>query len=346
MGSSAMDMAQILLTAFDTSMSKFWHEEERRWRAEDRVWRADDLVYRDEERKWREQEKLMRETEQKWRVEDMEQRHVENARYLWTRFVEKNRRDVEEKSEQLKAVSNLAALFAGFAVVTLTQFQFSQNTVSIIWITFYGVLTAIAVGFMTIAMVTCTLILGSILKNGKSYVNEEAEEEFMFNCRAFVESYHLGDRPPFPRRTFEAFWEIRCEGDWRRAFRYFAWGVLSFLFSLIPIGWIKFSYSPVTAGLFMGVIAISIVVWHNHLLQIQLLLAWGFPLSKAILQHVLYKRTAQEEHYTGIFIFGIFPVEFPEKVPQVGVHLSNMPGLEHLPFTNLDGDICCCNHDS
>ena len=39
------------------------------------------------------------------------------------RFVEKNRRDVEEKSEQLKAVSNLAALFAGFGVVCLTQFQ-------------------------------------------------------------------------------------------------------------------------------------------------------------------------------------------------------------------------------
>ena len=55
--------------------------------------------------------------------------------------MEKNRRDVEEKSEQLKAVSNLAALFAGFAVVTLTQFAFDQATVSVVWIAFYGVLT-------------------------------------------------------------------------------------------------------------------------------------------------------------------------------------------------------------
>lgn len=39
-----------------------------------------------------------------------------------TRFVERNRRDVEEKSDQLKAISNLAALFCGFATVTLTQF--------------------------------------------------------------------------------------------------------------------------------------------------------------------------------------------------------------------------------
>ena len=28
---------------------------------------------------------------------------LENARWVWLRFVEKNRRDVEEKSEQLKA---------------------------------------------------------------------------------------------------------------------------------------------------------------------------------------------------------------------------------------------------
>jgi len=148
----------------------------------------------------------------------------------------KNRRDVEEKSEQLKAISNLAALFAGFAVVTLTQFTFQQNEVSIIWIAFYGVFTAIAVGLMTIAMVTCTLILGSILKNGKSYVNEVAEEDFMFKCHTFVESYQIGHRPPFPRRTFENFWDIRCEDDWRRAFQMYALGVLSFLVSLIPIG--------------------------------------------------------------------------------------------------------------
>jgi hypothetical protein len=63
----------------------------------------------------------------RWRIEDMEQRNLENARVLWLRFVEKNRRDVEEKTEQLKAISNLAALFAGFAVVTLTQFNIDDS---------------------------------------------------------------------------------------------------------------------------------------------------------------------------------------------------------------------------
>eukprot|EP00249_Psilotum_nudum_P015658 c25453_g1_i1 orf=189-995(+) len=261
MSSSGIDIAQVALTAFDTSISRYWREEDRRWRGEDRAWRAEDLEYRQEERSWREKEKLMRETEQRWRLEDIDQRHVENARYLWARFVEKNRRDVEEKSEQLKAISNLAALFAGFAVVTLTQFQFDNTGVHILWIAFYGVLTAIAVGLMTIAMVACTLILGSILKNGKMYVNEEAEEKFMFECHDFVVSYTHGDRPPFPKRTFEKFWENRCEDDWKRAFQFFTWGILSFLISLIPIGWIKFSYSYLTAGLFMGIVMISIIIW-------------------------------------------------------------------------------------
>jgi hypothetical protein len=104
----------------------------------------------------------------------MEQRNLENARVLWLRkviffspsctekpfllslrflfllshsdrpsylcckfrFVEKNRRDVEEKTEQLKAISNLAALFAGFAVVTLTQFTIGgidDSTDSLFW---------------------------------------------------------------------------------------------------------------------------------------------------------------------------------------------------------------------
>lgn len=261
MGSSAAEIVQVLLAAFDTGMTRHWREEDRQWRAEESAWREEDLEYRKEDRRWKEQEKLMRETEVRWRAEDMDQRHVDNARYLWTRFVEKNRRDVEEKSEQLKAISNLAALFAGFAVVTLTQFQFDQTGISILWIASYGVLTAIVAGLMTISMVSCTLILGSILKNGKTYVNEKAEEKFIFECHDFMESYTEGDCPPVPRRTFQKFWENRCEDDWRRAFQFFAWGVLCFLFSLIPIGWIKFSYSPLTAGLFAGVIAISIFVW-------------------------------------------------------------------------------------
>eukprot|EP00850_Spirogloea_muscicola_P004645 SM000020S05995 [mRNA] locus=s20:349463:352396:+ [translate_table: standard] len=258
-------------------MSTHWREEDRRWRAEDREWRVEDVEYREQEREWFLQEAAMRESERQWRAEDVEQRHVENARYVWSRFVEKNRRDVEEKSEQLKAISNVSALFAGFAVVTLTQFNFQYSDTHLYLVAIYGILTATTVGLMTLSMVTCTLILGSILKNGKNYVNEDAEEDFMFRCKDFVAGYAVGQKPPAPRRTFEAFWDYRCEEDWRRAFSFFTWGdcpqalglrcrtvlagTFSFLASLIPIGWIKFFYSTLTAACFMGIVCVAVLVW-------------------------------------------------------------------------------------
>eukprot|EP00850_Spirogloea_muscicola_P001746 SM000006S19511 [mRNA] locus=s6:1207303:1210332:+ [translate_table: standard] len=274
-------------------MSTHWREEDRRWRAEDREWRVEDVEYREQEREWFLQEAAMRESERQWRAEDVEQRHVENARYVWSRFVEKNRRDVEEKSEQLKAISNVSALFAGFAVVTLTQFNFQYSDTHLYLVAIYGILTATTVGLMTLSMVTCTLILGSILKNGKNYVNEDAEEDFMFRCKDFVEGYAVGQKPPAPRRTFEAFWDYRCEEDWRRAFSFFTWELVKTFDNLaanrtgseefcsvtrssahspswpasfrsgacMPPRWIKFFYSTVTAACFMGIVCVAVLVW-------------------------------------------------------------------------------------
>ena len=53
--------------------------------------------------------------EQAWRTEDLEQRGVAHARRLWARYRESNRRDVEERTEQLRSFSNLSAYIAGFA---------------------------------------------------------------------------------------------------------------------------------------------------------------------------------------------------------------------------------------
>lgn len=64
-----------------------------------------------------------------------------------------------------------------------------MDIVGIVWIVLYGVLIVLVVGFMIIFMVICIFILGSILKNGKFYVNEEVEEEFMFMCKVFVRNY-------------------------------------------------------------------------------------------------------------------------------------------------------------
>ena len=52
----------------------------------------------------------------------MAQRNVDNARVLWARNREKNRREVEERSEQLRSMENLTALVAGFAVISFFEF--------------------------------------------------------------------------------------------------------------------------------------------------------------------------------------------------------------------------------
>lgn len=69
---------------------------------------------------------MHRELQRAWRAEDVEQRHLDNVRALWARTVEKNRRDVEEKAEQLKAISTLAALVSGFALSAFLQFDFGD----------------------------------------------------------------------------------------------------------------------------------------------------------------------------------------------------------------------------
>ncbi|CAI7917387.1 unnamed protein product [Closterium sp. NIES-54] len=64
-------------------------------------------------------------------------------------------------------------------------------------------------GLMIVSMVTCALLLGSILKVGKTFVSEREEQEFMAACLRFCALYQRGDRPPHPRKSFETFWASR-----------------------------------------------------------------------------------------------------------------------------------------
>ena len=75
----------------------------------------------------------------------------------------------------------------------------------------YGSVTAITVALMVNSMVQCNLILAAILKNGKEYVSEAEEEEFIFRCCKYASLFEHGKRPPYPKRTFQKMWERRCE---------------------------------------------------------------------------------------------------------------------------------------
>jgi len=257
---------QAFLTALDTSLSRTWREEERSWRVEDRSWRAQDMDFRVEERDWWHLEHLWRQENRKWRAEDVEQRVLENARWIWLRYAEKNRRDVEEKSEQLKSISNLSALIAGFAVVAFVELQFHDpetepTHVSEILIVAYAVTTATVVALMLNSMVLCSFLLCSILRNGKTYVSEAEEADYLFRCRAFSKHYKPGDAPPTPKRSFEAFWESRCEDDWKHAFRMFTCGVPVFMVNIACVAWLKFHYSPAAAGATTAVAVVAAIGW-------------------------------------------------------------------------------------
>ena len=258
--------AQAFLTALDTSLSRTYRDEERRWRSEDREWRAEDMHFRVEERDWWHLEHLWRQENRKWRREDVEQRVLENARWVWLRYAEKNRRDVEEKSEQLKSISNLSALIAGFAVVAFVELQFSdpaENPTHVheLLIVAYALTTALVVALMLNSMVLCSFMLCSILRNGKTYVSEEEEAEYLYRCRQFALEFKPGDVPPAPKRSFERHWETRCEDDWKHAFRMFTGGVPVFLANVACISWLKFHYSPPAAGAVTAVAVLAALGW-------------------------------------------------------------------------------------
>jgi hypothetical protein len=96
------------------------------------------------------------------------------------------RRDVEERAEQLKAISNLSALIAGFALVSFLQFEFAADAASESVQLAFGVSVALTVLLEANAMVICTLIHASILKTGRSYVSSQEEADFMARARQFA----------------------------------------------------------------------------------------------------------------------------------------------------------------
>ncbi|WIA19221.1 hypothetical protein OEZ85_003861 [Tetradesmus obliquus] len=262
-----VEAAQALLTGYDTALSRQWREEDRKWRTEDMCWRQKELYFSEAQHSFLEEQR-------QWRQEDIEQRHLENARALWARVVEKNRRDVEEKSEQLKAISTLAALISGFALSAFLQFDFGNYVdTSGAVLPLFGVTMALTVGLETICVIICSLMLVSVFKTGQNYMSEEEEAEFMNRCKAFADSYGWGDRPPAPARSFAMHWAQRCEQSWRRAFLLFGLGIPCLFANLSVAAWIKFDHSLLSQLLTTIVLVLALVSmgysrkWSAHILE-------------------------------------------------------------------------------
>ncbi|KAG2449112.1 hypothetical protein HYH02_005860 [Chlamydomonas schloesseri] len=246
-----LSTAQACISGYDVAFS-------RAVRVEERAWRRDDLSHRQFERVLLQEEANFLEEERRYLHTQIQQAHVENARSLWLRFVNRNRTEVMEKTEQLKAVSSLSALLAGFALVGFLEFQFVvSNQYNKALLPLFALTTSITVGVEVAAVVLTSLMLANILRTAKTYVNEQEEAEFMHRCQAFVANYRPGDRPPAPVRTFAVHWARRCEHEWRIAFRLFSTGIPFFFVNLALAGWIKFHdaqtpVAPIIVTLIMG----------------------------------------------------------------------------------------------
>lgn len=145
---------------------------------------------------------------------------------------------VDEKTQQLKAISSLSALVAGFAMVVLVELTVPEDTNPILLIIF-SIATGLVVCLMTICMISTSMMLVYIL-----------------NYR------QITDQP------FKRVWQNVCEPDWERAFLCFKAGVPCFLTSLCCLSWMKFSTNNSWAD---HVAATSVTV-----LAVGTMLTWAF----------------------------------------------------------------------
>lgn len=98
------------------------------------------------------------------------------------------------------------------AVVSLSQVAIpdSLKQESATWlVAVYAITVATTECLMILATIICTLILCFIVKMGRTYVDEAAEEAFFRDCFQFWRQHRRGDRPPYPRKTFERLWDSR-----------------------------------------------------------------------------------------------------------------------------------------
>ena len=172
--------------------------------------------------------------EVKCREEDMKQRSLENER----RAIDDARRFVDEKSQQLKAISHLSALIAGFAMITLVEIQIDDDLNEWLLIVF-GTTTSVVVGCMLIAMLNSTLMLVAILK---------------YDC--------VKREVPF-----SDFWRLRCEDDFLFSLKAFTRGIPIFMLSLGQVGWVVFHNNQgyVIASSSISIVAfVTITLWFVH----------------------------------------------------------------------------------
>lgn len=179
------------------------------------------------------------------------------------------RRDVDEKCEQLRSVSNAAALIAGFSVVVLINVNQSDARYRIEeWFyTLFAFTAALTVCLMTYTFLTCTLMLVAVLKKfeAKNDCDSLTGGDGFYSHAVSPAVMTVQQQPSFENR-FEFFWKSTCEKDWNRAVLTFSWGVPAFLCNIIIGAWVKFlpRLWPGSIVTFVCLSTITYLFWTTH----------------------------------------------------------------------------------
>lgn len=228
--------------------------------------RQDALDWHNQDLEFRREERLQHSRAVMWHDQEVLFRNEERAQ----RLLINQRREIDEKNEQLRSLANVAALIAGFEVVVLVELQLpSDHAVSEALLALWVFFTSLTVCLMMYSVITCTLIMVAILKRFEinqddETVSYEATGETSAPGSSF--NIHLtGVNTTSELGNFALFWASQCDDDWRRAYSTFTWGVNCFIVSLVFMGWVKF-YQYLAPGIVntcvCGLFLIYMIVTH------------------------------------------------------------------------------------
>ena len=93
----------------------------------------------------------------------------------------------EEKQEQLTAVTDLAAVIAGFEMIAFLQFQFDTTQVARCLQIAYTVTSGLTVALMVFALVISGVMLLSLIESSKDFIGLSQESDFIARSCAFVD---------------------------------------------------------------------------------------------------------------------------------------------------------------
>jgi calcium release-activated calcium channel protein 1 len=196
-----LNVAASTASLLDVELSRKTRDREIQWRSEDIEFRREERSFRDEQRAWRREEI-------KWRVEDLKQRAMDNRR-----------REIDEKNEQLRSIANIAALIGGFDMVVLVELNIPPNTPEVL-LAFWVLSCSLTICCMTYSFVTTTLMLVGTIK--KFEINNTSNQDDVVGHKT----------------RFILFWENSCQADWERSVTAFSFGMASFMWNLVLVGYV------------------------------------------------------------------------------------------------------------